>query len=119
MLDGTYQSVIAFYVTYCVISWGGFPTTRGVLAADLQLMGVCVASGAVVVANAYVLLNAYRWDWLFLLIIGISTLLAWFWTGIYSQFTAAQNFYGVAEQVYGSLSFWLILLCTFMMCLLP
>ncbi|KAJ6260842.1 Phospholipid-transporting ATPase DNF1 [Drechslerella dactyloides] len=72
-----------------------------------------------VVVNVYVLMNQYRWDYLFVGIVAFSILLIWFWTGVYSQFMDSVNFYKSAEQVYGALSFWVNLLITVVVSLLP
>lgn len=78
-----------------------------------------MASNSVVAVNIYVLFNLYRWDWLQLLIIAISILLIWTWTGIYTAFTAGFTFYKSAPQVYGQLSFWTLLLLAVIACLTP
>jgi len=64
-------------------------------------------------------MNTYRWDWFTCLINAISCLLIFFWTGIYSCFTASGQFYNSAAEVYGALSFWIVLLITCMISLLP
>jgi len=72
-----------------------------------------------VVVNLYFLMNIYSWDWLMLLMIALSILLCWFWTGVYTAFTSAAAFYQAAPQVYGQLSFWATLLLVVIICLLP
>jgi phospholipid-translocating ATPase len=54
-----------------------------------------------------------------LLLVAISILLIWFWTGVYTATTAGFTFHGAATQVYGSLGFWALLLLTVIICLLP
>lgn len=119
MIDGLYQSVIVFYVTYLLIRPTHFVTQSGHQVDDTAQMGVYIACAAIVVINLYFLLNIYRWDWLILLIIAISILLIWFWTGIYSQFRASADFYKSANHVFGQLSFWATILLTVVACLLP
>jgi phospholipid-translocating ATPase len=82
-------------------------------------MGVYVAANAVLIVNAYVLFNTYRWDWLTLLIQFISTFFFFFWTGVWTASTSSQYFYHGAAQVYGQLSFWVLLFVTIVICLLP
>ncbi|KAK6361092.1 hypothetical protein TWF730_004841 [Orbilia blumenaviensis] len=119
MFDGIYQSVITFYMTYLLFAGGGFTSSNGRMLNNREQMGVYAASACIVVVNVYVLMNQYRWDYLFLGIVSFSILLIWFWTGVYSQFMDSVNFYKSAEQVYGALSFWVNLLITVVVCLLP
>lgn len=119
MIDGLYQSVIAFYFTYFQFNVATFNTESGRQVNDYKRLGVYIVSPIVVVVNTYILLNTYRWDWFMVLITAISILLIWAWTGIYTAFTASFTFYEAAPQVYGALSFWCVLLLTVIMCLLP
>ncbi|KAL2354519.1 P-type ATPase [Cryomyces antarcticus] len=119
MIDGLYQSLICFFMTYLVFSPATFATESGQNVNDGKRMGVYVANATIVVVNVYILLNTYRWDWLMVLITAISILLIWFWTGVYSAFTAGFTFYEAAPQVYTQLSFWALTLLTIVICLLP
>ncbi|KAK5114682.1 hypothetical protein LTR62_002255 [Meristemomyces frigidus] len=119
MIDGLYQSVIAFFFTYLIFIPANTATEQGQNINDYKRMGVFIANPVVVIVNLYMLLNTYRWDWFFLLIVSISMLLVFFWTGVYTAFTAGFTFYGAAPQVYGSLSFWATALLTVILCLLP
>lgn len=117
MADGIYQSVICFYMTYLVFYTGSFASPTGQDTNGREQMGVYVACSAVVVVNAYILINQYRWDWVFGLVIAISALLVYIWTAIYSAFEG--TFYQTAGQIFGSLSFWCTSLLTIIICLLP
>ncbi|CAD0084869.1 unnamed protein product [Aureobasidium vineae] len=86
---------------------------------DYQRIGVYIANSIVVVANVYILMNAYRWDWFFTLITTISILLIWTWTGIYSSFTVGFTFYKAGAEAYGSLSFWALTMMVIIIALLP
>lgn len=119
MLDGFYQSIICFFMPYELYSAANFQTENGLSIDDRYRMGVLVATCAVVASNTYVMMNMYRWDWLTTLINAISSLLIFFWTGIYSSFESSATFYGAAKQVYGALSFWVVLFLTVVMCLIP
>ncbi|KAK2875582.1 hypothetical protein FQN49_001587 [Arthroderma sp. PD_2] len=119
MLDGLYQSVICFFMTYLLFRPGQNVTENGLDLSDRTRMGVYVASCAIVCSNTYVLLNTYRWDWLTVLINAVSSLLLWFWTGVYSATTSSGQFYKAASEVYGSLSFWALTFVTVIMCLGP
>lgn len=119
MLDGMYQSLMCFFMPYCLYSPGRFNHMSGLDINDRVRMGVLVGTAAVFASNAYILMNTYRWDWLTVLINCISSLLIFFWTGIYSCFTASGQFYQSAHEVYGALTFWTVLLITIILCLLP
>jgi phospholipid-translocating ATPase len=119
MADGVYQSVIVFFMGYLIFQPANFVPKNGLNIDDTSRMGVFIATAAVIVVNLYVLNNTYRWDWFTLLIVVISILLIWFWTGIYTSFTAGFTFHGAATQVYGTLDFWAYLLLTTIICLLP
>jgi phospholipid-translocating ATPase len=64
-------------------------------------------------------MNTYRWDWFTSLINAISSLLIFLWTGIYTSFISSGQFFHGAAEVYGSLSYWVVLLLTVLICLLP
>jgi phospholipid-translocating ATPase len=119
MFDGLYQSVLIFFSAYCLFSSSRFESSNGLNIDDTNRIGVFVAGTAVVVANTYILFNTYRWDWLTLLIVFISTLLFWFWTGVWTAFTNADFFYQAAPQVFGQLNFWALLLVVTIICLIP
>jgi phospholipid-translocating ATPase len=119
MADGIYQSAIAFFSVYLLFSPATFNTANGLGLDELKRMGVFVATIAVCAANFYVLFNTYRWDWLMVLIVVISTLFVWFWTGVYTSTLASYQFYKAAAEVYGSLAFWAVLLVAVIICLLP
>ncbi|WPG97365.1 phospholipid-transporting atpase dnf1 [Acrodontium crateriforme] len=119
MFDGLYQSVICFYFTYLLFEPATFTTDNGRSISDYKRMGVFIAHPVVICVNVYIMMNTYRWDWFMCLITGISILLIFFWTGVYTAFTAGFTFYEAAPQVYGSLSFWADLLLVVILCLLP
>lgn len=119
MLDGIYQSVICFYVTYLLFQPATFVTQNGQDINDHERMGAYVACSAIIVVNMYILLNTYRWDWLMLLLVAISILLFFFWTGVYGAFTSAGYFYHSAPQVFGQATFWATVFVTIIMCLMP
>ena len=119
MIDGVYQSAIAFFLVYEIFYPATFSTSSGLDLAEYRRMGVYAATTAVCAANIYVLYNTYRWDWLMLLIVVISTVLVWFWTGVYTSFTGSAQFYKAGAEVYGNLNFWAYVLVATIMCLLP
>ncbi|KAL8692163.1 MAG: hypothetical protein Q9218_002759 [Villophora microphyllina] len=119
MLDGIYQSIICYYMGHLLFAPGRFVTHNGLEINDRPRIGVYIACATIVVVNTYVLMNMYRWDWLFVLLVAISILLIWFWTGVYTTFTGSAQFYKAAPQVFGQLSFWAMVLLTTAVCLLP
>ena len=119
MFDGLYQSLMVFYMGYLLFAPATFTTSSGLELNDRPREGVHIACAAIVVINVYIVMNTYRWDWLLLLLAFISILTIWFWTGIYTSFTASQQFYKAASEVYGELSFWALTLLTILVCLLP
>ena len=119
MVDGIYQSLICWFMAYLLFAPATFVTENGLNVNDQRRMGVYVACATVVVVNIYVLINTYRWDWLMLLLVAISILLVWFWTGVYTSFSASYQFYEAASEAYGQLSFWALSLLIVIICLLP
>jgi phospholipid-translocating ATPase len=119
MVDGLYQSIVCFFLPYLLFQPATFNTESGQNVNDYQRMGVYIANATVVVANLYILMNTYRWDWFFTLITTISILLIWTWTGIYSSFTAGFTFYKAGAEAYGSLSFWALTMMVIVIALLP
>ncbi|KAL8907112.1 MAG: hypothetical protein Q9207_001604 [Kuettlingeria erythrocarpa] len=119
MIDGIYQSVVCYYMGHLLFAAATFNTSNGLTINDRPRIGVYIACATIVVVNTYVLINMYRWDWLFLLLVAFSILLIWFWTGIYTAFPSSLQFYRAAPQVFGQLSFWAMVLLTTAVCLLP
>ncbi|RPB14763.1 phospholipid-translocating P-type ATPase [Morchella conica CCBAS932] len=119
MIDGIYQSVICFFMTYLLFHTGGFASESGRDLNSRELMGVYVGCSAIVVVNSYVMMNQFRWDWVFALVTVISILMIFLWTGVYSAFTESGAFYKSAEHVYGALSFWATTFLTVIVCLIP
>lgn len=119
MADGLYQSVLVFWSSYLLFWPANTVTHNGLGVDDVKRMGVYVAVCAVIVVNLYVLFNTYRWDWLTLLIQAISILFFFFWTGVWTSSPSSVYFYKGAEEVFGQLSFWVLLFVTVVICLLP
>ncbi|BFZ58522.1 phospholipid transporting ATPase [Savitreella phatthalungensis] len=122
MIDGLYASAICFFFPFLLYNASGrgtFIQQDGHTNNSLVELGAYIAHPTVLVVNTFVLINTSRWDWLFMLIWAISNLLLWLWTGIYAQFEANPQFYHLASHVYGSLTFWAVLLVTVVAALLP
>ena len=119
MGDGIYQSIVVFFMGYLLFRPATPVTENGRGVDDTERMGVYIACSAIAVVNTYILLNTYRWDWLMCLVVAISILLIWAWTGIYSSFKSSFQFYKSGSQVYGTLNFWALTLLIIVICLLP
>ncbi|BGP51086.1 phospholipid transporting ATPase [Rhodotorula kratochvilovae] len=104
MLDGLYQSAVAFFIPLLVY-W--FSPTLSVTGHDWSIweLGTTVAACAVTAANLYVGLNTRYWTWIVFVVIIASTLAFHVWIAIYSQF---QTFFFDNELIYlyGTLNFW-------------
>lgn len=119
MIDGVYQSVMVFFIPYLLFKDGNFITFNGLDIMDRYRFGAYVAHPAVLTINMYILINTYRWDWLMLLIVCISDVFIFFWSGIYTSFTSAGIFYGAASQVYREATFWAVFFLVPVVCLFP
>jgi phospholipid-translocating ATPase len=119
MLDGIYQSVICFFMAYCLFLPGNFVTDNGLNIDDRERFGVYIGPAAVICINTYILLNTYRWDWLMLLLVVVSTLLVWFWTGVYSAFSSSEYFYRAAAETFAQPTFWAVTALSVILSLMP
>jgi len=119
MVDGIYQSIMSFFIPYVFVILTTTSSAGGFDVAERTRLGCYIAHPAVITINLYILINTYRWDWLTLLIVGISDVFIFFWTGIYTAFTYAGAFYQAAPQVYAELTFWMALIVTPAICMLP
>ncbi len=119
MIDGVYQSGMCFFIPYLTLIGAPFVTSNGLDVADRLRLGVYIAHPAVLTINLYILINTYRWDWLMLLVVSLSDLFIFFWTGIYSSTASSATFIGAAAQCYAQASFWAVLFITPVMCIFP
>lgn len=118
MLDGVYQSVIAFFFPY-LLYYIGFQNHEGLPLDHRFWMGVLVCGIAVTSCNFYVLLQQFRWDWLTLLIDALSVIVVVFWTGVWSASTFVGEFYKAGPQVLGTLSVWCCFFVSVVVSVLP
>ncbi|KAL1882068.1 hypothetical protein VTK73DRAFT_2477 [Phialemonium thermophilum] len=119
MLDGVYQSVMSFFIPYLTVAFSAFVTGNGLDVTDRLRLGCYIIHPAIITINLYILINTYRWDWLMLLVVVLSDMFVFFWTGIYTTTTYSEFFYKAAPQVYGELTFWLVFFVTPVMCIFP
>ncbi|KAI1181113.1 hypothetical protein F4777DRAFT_2583 [Nemania sp. FL0916] len=119
MADGIFQSVITFFIPYLVVYNTPSIAGNGKDVSERLRLGAYIAHPAVITINLYILINTYTWDWLTVLIIVISDLIIFLWTGAYTSSTFAGTFYGAAPQIYGELSFWIVLFLVPLLCIAP
>ncbi len=119
MIDGVYQSIMSFFIPFIFVSLSTTAAGNALDVAERTRLGCYIAHPAIFTINAYILINTYRWDWLMLLVVVISDIFIFFWTGVYTSFTYAAGFYQAAPQIYQQLTFWMCLIVTPMVCLLP
>lgn len=119
MLDGLYQSLVCFYIAYLAFRPGTFMTSNGLNIEDRVRFGIYIAHAVVVVINTYILMNTYQWDWLMLVLVIISGVLVFFWTGVYTSFVGSGYLYKAAAEVFAQPSFWAVTLLSIIMSLLP
>ncbi|KAK0729767.1 hypothetical protein B0H67DRAFT_477359 [Lasiosphaeris hirsuta] len=119
MVDGIYQSVVSFFIPFVVVALTATAAGNGLDIAERSRLGAYIAHPAVITINLYIMINTYRWDWVMILVFVLSDLFIFFWTGIYTAFTYAGPFYQAAPQVYQELTFWMTLIVTPAICMLP
>ncbi|KAI0013778.1 phospholipid-translocating P-type ATPase [Xylariaceae sp. FL0662B] len=119
MLDGAYQSVIGFFIPYLTVVRTSMVTANGLDIGDRTRFGAYVAHPSVITINLYILINTYRWDWLTLLIMVLSDLFIFFWTGVFTASSYSAQFYKAAPQIYSEASFWAVLIVTPIISLAP
>jgi phospholipid-translocating ATPase len=119
MADGLYQSVMCFFIPYLTIVRTPFASFNGLDVGDRLRLGAYIAHPTVLTINLYMLINTYRWDWLMVLVVVLSFLFIFFWTGVYSSTTYSEYFYGTAVAIYGQASFWAVFFITPVLCIFP
>jgi phospholipid-translocating ATPase len=119
MVDGIYQSIMSFFIPYVFVILTTTAASNGLDVAERARLGAYIAHPAVFTINMYILINTHRWDWLLLLVIVLSDLFIFFWTGVYTAFTSSASFYQAAPQIYQELTFWMTLIVTPAICILP
>jgi phospholipid-translocating ATPase len=119
MIDGVYQSIMSFFIPFIFVTLTTTAAGNGLDVSERTRLGCYIAHPAIFTINAYILINTNRWDWLMLLLVFISDIFIFFWTGVYTSFTYAAGFYEAAPQIYQQLTFWMCLIVTPMICLLP
>lgn len=118
MADAIYQSVISYFFPFLLYRIS-FQDLSGKPVDHRFWMGVVVTCISCISCNLYILMHQYRWDWLSTLIIAISILIIFIWTGLWTVSTYSGEFYKAAPQVFGAASFWACMFIGVLCCLLP
>lgn len=118
MIDGLYQSAIAFFYPLALYRTG-FISITGMPLHHRFYMGVMVIAVSVISCNFYVMLHQYRWDWLSFLIVVLSILIVYGWTGIYTSFVASAEFFEAASRVLGTCAAWTCIFSGILASLIP
>jgi phospholipid-translocating ATPase len=119
MVDGIYQSVMAFFIPFFFLCLTNSAAYDGLQVSNRLFLGVYIAHPAVLVINLYILFNMHRWDYSLLIVIAVSDLFVFFWTGVYTSTTYSAAFYDAAAECYGQSTFWLAFFFTPAFCLAP
>lgn len=118
MVDGIYQSVISFFFPY-LMYYQGFVAMNGLSVDHRFWIGIVVTCISCISCNCYILLQQYRWDWLSSLIVAISILIIYTWTGLWTTPIYSAEFYKAGEQMFGLTSFWACSFIGVLVCLIP
>ena len=119
MVDGVYQSIMVFFIPYFIFFQGQSASFNGLDLSERYRFATYIAHPAVLVINGYILMNTQRWDWLMLLIVCISDLFIFFWTGVWTSTTASANYMGAALECYQEATFWANFCLVPIICLFP
>ncbi|KAL3239280.1 aminophospholipid-translocating P4-type ATPase DNF2 [Nakaseomyces bracarensis] len=119
MFDGLYQSIICFFFPYLLYRRNMVVTGNGLGLDHRYYVGVPVTAIAAITCNLYILMEQKRWDIFCSFFIGISIMIFFTWTGIWSSASRSNEFYKGAARVFGTPSFWAVMFVGIMFCLLP
>lgn len=119
MADGIYQSVMSFFIPFIFCILTAAASGNGLDVQERTRLGCYIAHPAVLTINMYILMNTYRWDWVMLLVVFLSDIFIFFWTGIYTATSYSGQFYQAAPQVYSEFTFWMAFIVTPTICLMP
>ncbi|KZV71607.1 phospholipid-translocating ATPase [Peniophora sp. CONT] len=120
IFDGIVQSAIIFFIGFYTYETTS-ARTDGFSAFQYESATVVVIAAAMT-ANFFNGLNTNTWTWWIVFAVSLGPVLIWLWQAIYSSITpetAYSEIYGDNAQLFGSAYFWLVLLLTILLALLP
>ncbi|PLW29555.1 hypothetical protein PCASD_15964 [Puccinia coronata f. sp. avenae] len=117
MLDGTYQSIVSFWIPYFVYFHS---TTVSVTGRDVSIweFGVTVACGAVFAANNLIAINTRYFPMFIIIVLTLSSTLVLVWTALYSALSAFY-FKDVVLYTFSTIEFWASFILVQVLSLLP
>jgi hypothetical protein len=116
MLDGIYQSLLIYYISYMIIQ----DSTISTSGYDVGMIefGTLAAILAVINANLYAGINTYHWTWLFHTFLWGSPMVFFLCIIVYSWMDGAE-LWGIVPSLFSLPSFWLAIPLSIVLCLMP
>jgi len=104
MLDGTYQSIVSFWIPYFIYFQS---TTISVTGRDTSIweFGVTVACGTVFAANNLIAINTRYFPMFIIIVLTLSSTLVLVWTALYSGLSEFY-FKDVVLYTFSTIDFW-------------
>lgn len=116
MLDGCYQSLVCFFISYFIF-YDSAPMANGHDASLMQI-GTLAASLAVFNANIYMGFLMLHWTWISHFVVWGSIIVFYVVVMVYSTFQDS-TLAGIVSELYSSPASWLALPISVVACLLP
>ncbi|KAI7828220.1 hypothetical protein BC939DRAFT_474939 [Gamsiella multidivaricata] len=117
VLDALYQSVICFFVPWYL---SNDLYASGHSTNDLVALGTLISACSVVVANLYVGLNMFHWTKMIFTVIFGSIIVFFLYCWVYANFFTIENtFYGMDHIILNSPAFWLAIILSVVLTMLP
>jgi hypothetical protein len=116
MLDGIYQSVVCFFISFFVF-YDSAASSAG-YAVGLIQMGTLAATIAVINANIYMALRMLHWTWISHFVVWGSIVVYFLFVIIYANLSDS-SLAGIVQDLYGLPAFWLAVPLSIVACLLP
>ncbi|KNC97846.1 phospholipid-translocating P-type ATPase, flippase [Spizellomyces punctatus DAOM BR117] len=116
VFDALYQSSVCFFFAYALTVESTWDSSG--YGVDKRAMGTMVAMSAIITVNLGVGMNIRNWTWLVFVVIFGSTALFVVYVPIWSVLPSS-TLKGVVTHAYGNASFWLGVILSVVVCLLP
>lgn len=117
VLDAVYQSIICFFIPWYL---SNDLYASGHSTNDLVALGTLISACSVVVANLYVGLNMFHWTKMIFTVIFGSIIVFFLYCWVYANFFTIENtFYGMDSIILNSPAFWLAILLSVILTMLP